>query len=117
MAYSLDLRERVVKAYEESGNQSEVARRFSVSRWVVGSWVKRAKEGKLEAQSPPGQKGRLDEQGCEVLRKQVEEHKDWTLEEHSRGMKEKTGIELRKSAIGNYLNKMRISYKKKSTCE
>ena len=41
-SYSVDLRERIVKAHLEEGhNKSAVARRFGVSRWSVARYIKR----------------------------------------------------------------------------
>jgi transposase len=71
VGYSMDLRKRVVAAYEETGNKSAVARRFGVSRWTVASYAKRAKEEKLAPTPHPGRPPLLDKQGCNQLRKQV----------------------------------------------
>lgn len=55
--YSLDLRERIVRAHSEEGqNKSAVARRFGVSRWSVERYVKRAEAGQLAATPHPGNK-------------------------------------------------------------
>ena len=112
--YSLDLRERIVKAHVEEGqNKSEVARRFGVSRWSVERYIKRAQEGNLAATPHPGSKPWLSGAQSEVLRQQVEAHNDWTLEEHAEALAEATGIELKKSAIDKYLRKLGISHKKR----
>jgi len=41
VAYSLDLRERVVEFVEEGGSRVEAAARFKVSLWCVKDWLKR----------------------------------------------------------------------------
>ena len=56
MAYSMDLRERVVAAVDEGASITAVARRFSVSRPTVRDWRDRAERGALEA-AKPGPKG------------------------------------------------------------
>ena len=66
--YSIDLRERVAKAWDESGDADEVAATFSVSRaWVhrliqrrreTGSIVPR-KQTKFRSRVLAGQEGRL----------------------------------------------------------
>jgi len=109
----MDLRKRVVTAYEEMGNKSAVARRFGVSRWTVANYVKRAQEDKLAPTPHPGRPALLDEKGCEQLGKQVREHPDWTLAQHAEGLQAAVGIRLGKSAVSNYLRKLGISYKKK----
>lgn len=76
-SYSVDLRERIVKAHLEEGqNKSAVARRFGVSRWTVERYVKRLETGSLAPTPHPGRGQRLDGAGCEVLRAQVAEHHD-----------------------------------------
>jgi transposase len=117
MAYSLDLRKRVVKAYEEGQNKDTIAKRYELSWKTVDSYIKRFESGKLEADSPPGCKLWLDTEACEVLKQEVHEHPDWTLEEHSDALNEKTGIRLKKSAVSKYLLKMNLRYKKKSLSE
>ena len=113
-AYSLDLRKRIVKAHLEEGqNKSEVARRFGVSRWSVERYLKRAVLGDLAAAPHPGKGSSLNESHHEVLRKQVAEHNDWTLEQHAEALTKSTGIELTKSTVDNYFRKLGISRKKR----
>ena len=114
-AYSLDLRERIVKAHLEEGqNKSEVARRYSVSRRTVERYVKRFEAGELAATPHPGKGCSLGERHHEVLRKQVAEHNDWTLEQHAEALAKSTGIELTKSSIDNYFRRLGISRKKRA---
>ena len=113
--YSLDLRERVVKAHSEEGqNKSEVARRFGVSRWTVERYVKRAASGTLAATPHPGNRAWLSGAQSELLKKQVEAHNDWTLEQHAEALAEATGVTLQKSAIDKYFRKLGISRKKRA---
>ena len=99
-AYSLDLRERIVKADREEGqNKREVARRFGVSRWTVERYLKRAALGDLAAAPHPGKGCKLNEHHHEILRQQVAEHNDWTLEQHAEALAEATGVELKKSQV------------------
>ena len=115
-SYSLDLRERVVKAHVEEGqNKSAVARRFRVSRWTVDRYVKRAAAGRLAATPHPGVKQRLSGAQCEVLREQVKAHKDWTLEQHAEALVEATGVKIKKSSVGNYLKRLGITHKKRAS--
>jgi transposase len=115
-SYSLDLRERVVKAHVEEGqNKSAVARRFRVSRWTVDRYVKRAAAGRLAATPHPGVKQRLSGSQCEVLREQVKAHKDWTLEQHAEALVEATGVKIKKSSVGNYLKRLGITHKKRAS--
>jgi len=115
-SYSVDLRERIVKAHLEEGqSKSAVARRFGVSRWSVERYVKRAAVGNLARTPHPGRKPRLGRDECEVLRAQVQDHPDWSLEQHAAALTETTGVELKKSSVGNYLQRLGITYKKRAS--
>ena len=113
-SYSVDLRERIVKAHLEEGqNKSAVARRFGVSRWTVERYVKRLETGSLAPTPHPGRPQRLDGSGCEVLRAQVRDHHDWSLEQHAAALAETTGVKIKKSSVGNYLRRLGITHKKR----
>lgn len=115
-SYSLDLRERIIKAHVEKGqSKSAVARRFGVSRWSVARYVNRSSAGNLAATPHPGKRQRLNGAQCEVLRKQVETHHDWTLAQHAEALTKETGIELKKSSVGNYLKRLGITHKKRAS--
>ena len=72
MAYSMDLRERVVVAVNHGDTIAGVARRFSVSRPAVRDWRERARREALEA-GKPGPKGpiRLTEADDRLMREQI----------------------------------------------
>ncbi len=113
-SYSLDLRERIVKASVEEGqSHSEVARRFGVSRWSVRRYLKRSAVGSIAPTPHPGRKPRLSSAQGEVLREQVKRHHDWTLAQHAEAITAATGVTLKKSSVGNYLKRMGITHKKK----
>src|SRR3954449_10150401 len=63
-AYSADLRERVLAAYERGeGRQSEVARLYAVGERTLSAWLKAAREEGRRAPEPrrgdrPGTSGR-----------------------------------------------------------
>lgn len=72
MAYSMDLRERVVKAVEAGERVATVARRFSVSWPTVKDWQQRARRGALAPDKPgPKKPLKLTEADDEVMRQQV----------------------------------------------
>lgn len=117
-SYSLDLRQRIVKAHVEEGqNKSAVARRFGVSRWSVERYLKRAAAGSLAATPHPGCRRKLGTAQSEVLREQVKAHHDWSLAQHAEALTQATGVELKKSSVGNYLKRLGITHKKKLQCE
>ena len=72
MAYSMDLRERVVQAVEGGVSVTQVSRRFEVSRPAVRDWRDRARRDEL-APGTPGPKGpiKLTEADDRLMREQV----------------------------------------------
>lgn len=57
MAYSLDLRERVVNYVKSGGKKSDAARIFEVSYWCVMDWCKR---DNLNYKKSPGRPRKFD---------------------------------------------------------
>jgi transposase len=105
--------ERVVKAIkDEKQSTQEVAKRFGLSRWTVNRYMKREAEGKLAARKPPGRSPSLDEAGVQLLKTQVKEHKDWTLEQHAEGLSKAKAGKVKKSSIGNYFKRLGITINK-----
>lgn len=113
-AYSLDLRKRIVEAVKSGQRTKDVAERYGVSRWTIQDYMKLDKAGKLEPVKHPGQPRQLQGEDLEALKQQVKEHPDWTLEQRAIALALATGIELKKSAIGSYLKRLGITYKKRA---
>ena len=111
--FGIELRDRIVKAVKQGESKSSVARRFKVARSTVIEYVKRDKAGCLAAKKHPGPKSWLDDEGRKVLEKQVEDHNDWTLEQHAEGLFKSTGLQVKKSAISKYFKQMKITRKKR----
>ena len=83
-ALSLDLRERIVAAYENSeGSQEVIAERFSVSRAVVGKLVRQKRnQGTLQPQvHRRGRKPVISGEKLEALRQHLADYPDATLAE------------------------------------
>lgn len=112
-AYSVDLRERVVEAVKAGQSQRSVAKRYDLSRRSVRRYLQREGCGKLAADPRPGRARALGETECEVLRRQVEAHRDWTLERRAEELAKETGIKLKKSSVGSYLKRLGITHKKR----
>ena len=112
--YSQDLRERIVKAVREDGlSQSEVARRFSVSRQSVRSYLKLAAGRGLEPKRPPGRVRKLSPELEQAVVTRAEQH-DTTLQEHCDWLRAEHGILLNPSNVWRSLNRAGVSWKKKS---
>jgi transposase len=102
VAYSLDLRKRVVEFVEEGGSRVEAAARFKVSLWCVKDWLKRKNS---LAPGKPGPQGswKLNRNTLKIT---VEGKPDATLDELAQEMG--TG----RTAIWHALKQMKISRKK-----
>jgi len=87
---SMDLRERIVAAYQAGeGSHQDMAERFSVSKAVVGKLVRQQKQlGTLEPQvHRRGRKPAISGQKEQELRAHLAEHPDATLEERHAALK------------------------------
>ncbi len=102
MAYSIDLRKRVVQFVEEGGTKAEAARRFRVSLWCVQNWCRRTHLG--PKRHGPRQR-KLDRA---ALRHHVRQHPDATLNERAQHF----GVRI--NAIWYALRQMKVTHKKNS---
>ena len=103
MAYSADLRQRVVEFVGEGGSKAEAARRFRVSIWCVHDWYGRAD---LTPKYPRTRRRKLDRV---ALRQHVRQHPEATLQERARHF----GVQI--NAIWYALRQGQITRKKNST--
>ncbi len=109
---SLDLRERIVAAYEgKEGTREEVAKRFKVSVGMVKKLVaQKSRTGDLRARYRfCGRKARLEPEHGESMRQLVEREPDVTLEE----IKQRLGLGCTIGAIHWVLSRLGLTYKKR----
>ncbi len=96
-AYSTDLRERVLVAWERrEGTQAAIAHRFSVSEATVENWLRQARrEGRREPKPHAGgPRPRLDAEALAVLRALVLEDNAATLQEDADRLAARTGVRV-----------------------
>ncbi len=111
-ALSMDLRERILKAYERGDSTREqVARRFSVSLGMVKKLVSRQKQGgEIGARYDRcGRKPRIMETHRKALREMLAGKPDLTLKE----LREALGLDCTLPAIHYVLADMGLTYKKR----
>lgn len=109
--YSMDLRQRVVEAYENGeGTQAELAETFGVSRNWVEKLLRRWRETGSVAPKPHGggRRAKISGKKEERLRKIVEESPDATLEE----LLAKCRVDGSIMCVFRALNRMGITRKK-----
>ena len=113
--YSIDLREKVVKA-DEQGNTSirKVAARFDVSKAFVQRLLKQKKsKGHVEPEKQGGRmKSQIDESSTQ-LSQMVEEHPDATLAEYCEYWGETYNQWLSTSTMCRALQKQQLTLKKR----
>ena len=114
MAYSLDLREKVVAAVKEGGKQPEVAERFKVSLSSVERYVRREREGALQAKPPPGRPALIAAASYGALAEQVARHNDASLKEHCELWREEQGTSVSVYAMCRALKRVGLSRKKRA---
>ena len=103
MAYSLDLRKRVVGFVEEGGSKAEAARRVQVSAWCVQDWCRRPD---LAPKRHGPRRRKLDRL---ALRQHVAQYPEATLKERAQHF----GVQI--NAIWFALNRLKITCKKNSS--
>jgi transposase len=113
MAYSMDLRERVLALYDEGLKTKQVAKRLK----VCPAWARRIKqwrnEGKPIAPRPVGgSKPKLDPEARRELSRFVEERPDATLEELRHRIAAELTISISIGALWETLRAMKLSLKK-----
>jgi transposase len=113
MAYSLDLRERIVEAVEEGQKHQDVATRFKVGVATVRRYVSRSRAGELAAKAPPGRSALIPPEAYELLRKQVRQHNDATLYKHCAIWEEQQGVKVNVVAMCRTMQRAEITRKKR----
>lgn len=109
---SLDLRKRIVAAYDRGeGTQEQIGRRFDVSQGLVKKLLaQRKRTGDLAPRHRfSGRKPKLLAEHREKLRKLVESKPDLTLKQ----LKERSGLDCTVPMIHYLLVEMGLTYKKR----
>ena len=109
MAYSLDLRRRVVSAVESGERIASVARRFSVTWPTVRNWIARHHKGDLHP-GTPGPKGpmkRTDED-IQIIRDAVASHPGITAKQ----LMPMLSVDVVESTVCRALKRLGLSLKR-----
>jgi transposase len=114
-AYSLDLRERIVTAWQRGeGSQAAVAARFGVSERCVRDLVRRQRESGSVAAKPHGggTVGLATPAKLAALETQVAAHNDLTIAEHRERLVA-AGYQQSAATVGRWLLALRLTRKKR----
>ena len=113
MAYSVDLRERVLANLEEE-SMRRTAKRFRMSLSSVYRIKRHYEEtGQLKAKTPRGRLPAINESGEAWLRALIPQESDLTLTTLCERYEQSQGRKVSKSAMDRTLKRMRISLKKR----
>jgi transposase len=109
MAYSADLRERVLALYDEGHKTKKVCERLRVSP----AWARRVKQRRHD---PPklvgGSAPKLDGSARSRLSGFVDERPDATLEELRARVRDELGVSVSVGCLWNTLRAMKLTFKK-----
>lgn len=114
-AYSTDLREKIVMAYESGeGTLDKMAATFEVDRRTVSRLLHRYRTGEGLAPKPHGggYPASLDDKRLGLLRRQVEHQPDATLEELAAYLKKRGRVEVHPSTVCRALQRLGLPRKK-----
>lgn len=114
--YPVELRQRVVGAYEDGeGTYEEVAVVYRLGRATVDRWLSRLRAtGSLAAIGHRGgRQPRVDETGQHSLRAWLKESPDLTLHELMAKYLEAVGVTVSKSAMSRTLQHLGLTRKKR----
>lgn len=113
-AYSVDLRRRVVEAYQnKEGSQRQLAQRFKLSRATIQRWLNRYRQDKALTPKPRGGRApKLDQAAQDYLADLLQRKPDVTLEDYAELLAEQTGYRLHPSTLWRYARRLGYRYKK-----
>ncbi len=115
-AYSTDLRQKIVSAYEQGESTlDEIADMFSIARRSVASYLKLQRAGESLAPKPHGGGVPLSltENHLTLLQAQVAAKNDLTLDELVAFIKEKEKITVHRSTVCRALQRLGLPRKKR----
>ncbi len=117
MAYSMDLRERAVAAYNSGlGTRKAIAKMFIIGVTTLGCWLRLQKKTGSVQRMPQkgGPKPLIDDDGLKVLKELLDNDIDATQQEMAYKYEEKTGVKVSSYTIGRGFKRIIYTRKKKS---
>lgn len=118
VAYSMDLRERVVRAYQAGeGTQQQIAQRFQVSPSFVQRLLRRQRESGQVAPLPRGGNhlAKIRGEHLALVEQLVSAQPDAYLEELVEQFVQQTGITVSRTTMHRAVKRLRLSTKKNAT--
>jgi transposase len=116
LPYSLDLRHRVVAAYEEGVETiAEIAERFAVGQTFVKKMLRQKREtGSLAIQKPnSGAKKLLSKKDFKWLRRQIEKEPDLTIDQLHERINQERQVKVSRATVGRAVQALKLPLKKR----
>jgi transposase len=112
-AYSIDLRERIVRSVQAGRSQCETARVFGIALSTVKRLLQQLREqGSLAPKPIPGAARHIGPAQEEALRAQLQAHSDATLEQRCALWSQEHGREVSVATMSRALARLRWTHKK-----
>lgn len=118
VAYSTDLRERVVRAYQAGeGNQAQIAQRFQVSPSIFQRLLRRYRQsGQVTAKQRGGNhQPKIQGEHLDLVKRLVQSKPDAYLTELAEQFTQQTGILVSRVTMHRCIQRLRLSTKKNAT--
>ena len=112
-SYSLDLRERVVRAVGQGISRQDVVSTFGISLSTLKRWLVLAKQGALAPQPRPGLPPLLRRAAHPLLEAQLRAHRDATLQEHAALWQQSQGQKLSRATMARAILRLDYTHKKR----
>lgn len=116
-AYSLDLRQKVVAAYERGQSTiDEIATLFSVGPTFIKKMLRLHREGAdlLPLPHGGGHTPKLSDKHLHLLRAEIKRNNDVTIEELRDLLRDKAGVEVSQPTVSRVLARLNLPRKKNS---
>jgi transposase len=113
-AYSQDLRQRVLRAVDQGDTQAEIAKTFAVSVATIKRYLKQQREsGHVRPKAIPGRAAKKGAALDAGLLRQLEAHRDATLEEHCRLWEAEYDMQVSTASISRAIARVGWTRKKR----
>ena len=115
-AYSLDLRQKILSAWENKENtQRDLAKRFKVSLSFVRDFLRRYRETNEIAARPQGgdRRSKIKGENEELVKTIIEKQNDIYLREIKDNLQESNGLKVSVSALSRTVKRLELGRKKK----
>jgi transposase len=114
-AYSVDLREKVLRAVDQGYPRTEIIKLFGVSRATIKRYLKQRREtGAVKMKPIPGRPSKKFAPLQAGLTAQLQAHPDATLEIHCQLWEQAHGLRVSTTTMGRAIRRMGWTRKKPS---